>query len=46
MKTKLGLYAGKEVEKMTKEELIEAIVVLGNLYSDLLKRCLEERNIL
>jgi hypothetical protein len=32
--TMKGLYKGKEITEMTKEELIEALVVMGNLYTN------------
>ena len=31
--TKIGLWRGKPVEEMTREELIEALVALGGLYA-------------
>lgn len=37
MKTKIGLYKGKPIEEMTREELIEALVEMSNAYTELLK---------
>lgn len=30
---KYGLYRGKNIEEMTREELMEALMVMGNLYT-------------
>lgn len=44
--TTRGMYQGKYIEDMTREELMDAVMVLGTLYQNQIKESIRQLNLI